>query len=576
MFGFFHPAADGGECETAVLLCPPFGWDDVCSYRSRLRWAEDLAARGHPTLRIDLPGAGDSAGSPYDPDRLTAWRDAVAGSAAWLRENSDCGRLAVVGMGVGGFAACLALAYGALIDDLVLWAVPARGRTLLRELKAFAALKAAEFPDPNAVDPPPAPDGQIEVAGYVMTPDTTAALQTADITDFDIPDASGKRVLLLDRDGVKVDARLREHLERAGAAVTVEQGLGYGRMVTNPQEARPPAETFEIVGQWLAEAPATAATSVTAAPTASDVLEGQGFRESPFRVALPTGQLFGVLAEPADGPTADVGVVLTNAGAVRRIGPNRMWVEFARRWAARGVPVLRLDIEGLGDSDGNELVYAHTPTMYDSALAPQMRAAIDELERRGVASRFVVGGLCAGAFWSFHVLHDDPRVSAALMLNLFAFFWEDDLPVAVEVGRLRKLARVTAWRRVLRGEVSRAQIGAILRWIVRTPIDLPRRVAGRRRRRDRVDRAFDDLVAAGKRAVLLLGRGEPLVESFRKEGRIERLHEWPAVELHELPTRDHTFRACWIQGQVHGLMDVAMEAELERAGAVRVHAGAGL
>jgi hypothetical protein len=253
-----------------------------------------------------------------------------------------------------------------------------------------------------------------------------------------------------------------------------------------------------------------------------------------------------------------------------------MWVEFARRWAARGVPVLRLDIEGLGDSDGNELVYAHTPTMYDSALAPQMRAAIDELERRGVASRFVVGGLCAGAFWSFHVLHDDPRVSAALMLNLFAFFWEDDLPVAVEVGRLRKLARVTAWRRVLRGEVSRSQVGAILRWIVRTPIDLPRRMAGRRRRRDRVDRAFDDLVAAGKRAVLLLGRGEPLVEHFRKEGRIERLHEWPAVELHELPTRDHTFRAAWIQGQVHGLMDVAMEAELERAGVVRAHTGAGL
>jgi hypothetical protein len=235
-----------------------------------------------------------------------------------------------------------------------------------------------------------------------------------------------------------------------------------------------------------------------------------------------------------------------------------------------------VDIEGLGDSDGNELVYAHTPTMYDSALAPQMSAAIDELERRGVASRFVVGGLCAGAFWSFHVLHDDPRVSAALMLNLFAFFWEDDLPVAVEVNRVRKLARVTAWKRVLRGEVALSQIASILRWIARTPIDLPRRLAAGRARRDRVDRAFDELVTADKRAVLLLGRGEPLVERLRKEGRIDRLHEWPAVELHELPTRDHTFRAGWIQEQVHGLMDVAMETELRRAQPFRAPAAAGL
>src|SRR5689334_5733310 len=73
VFGFFHPAADGAGGETAVLLCPPFGWDDVASYRTRLIWSERRAAYGHPTLRIDLPGAGDSAGSPRDPDRMGAW-----------------------------------------------------------------------------------------------------------------------------------------------------------------------------------------------------------------------------------------------------------------------------------------------------------------------------------------------------------------------------------------------------------------------------------------------------------------------------------------------------------------------
>jgi pimeloyl-ACP methyl ester carboxylesterase len=566
VFGFFHPSHGDG---TAVLLCPPFGWDDVCSYRSRMRWAEDLAERGHPALRIDLPGAGDSAGSPRDPDRVGAWANAVGGAAAWLREETGCARVAAIGMGVGGFAACLAASEGAAIDDLVLWGVPARGRTLLRELRAFAALKAAEFPDPDAEAPPPLPEGFLEVAGYVISAETATALESTDLTQVDVPGAGGKRALLLDRDGVSVDRRLREHLESCGAAVTVAPGHGYGDMVTNPQEARPPAGVFATVGAWLAEAPAEGMAPPASSPTARETLEltigGTPVRESPISVEYGGGRLFGVLVERADRAPADVAVVLANAGAVRRIGPNRMWVEAARRWAARGVPTLRLDIEGLGDSPGDELVYAHTPTMYDPSLAPQVRAAIDELERRGVASRFVTGGLCAGAFWSFHVLRDDPRVGAALMLNLFAFFWDDELPAAVEVRRVRELRRLSAWRRVLQGHVRWHQVRTVIRWIIRTPVDLPARLARSRAHRDRLEEAFDELMQSDKRAHLMLGRGEPLVEQFRREGRLERLDRWPNLRLHQLPTRDHTFRALWLQEEVHGLMDQAVAEELTRA-----------
>jgi pimeloyl-ACP methyl ester carboxylesterase len=570
VFGFFHAVDPGAERDTAVLICPPFGWDDVCSYRGRMRWAEHLAAAGHPTLRIDLPGTGDSAGSPRDPDRLGAWRDAIAGAAAWLRAETPCARVAVIGMGMGGFAACVAAAEGAAIDDLILWGVPARGRTMLRELRAFAALKAGEFPDPDAEEPPPLPEGYLEVAGYVITAETAAALEGADLSELPFPDAARRRALLLDRDGVSVDRRLREHLEAVGADVTVASGPGYGQMVTNPQEASPPIEVFATVSSWLLDAPAGAAIAPSAVPEARDSLEltanGSTVHETPMTVELATGRLFGILASPTGAPAADVALVLANAGAVRRIGPNRMWVETARRWAARGLPVLRLDIEGLGDSDGDETVYAHTPTMYATGLADQMRAAVDDLESREVASRFAVGGLCAGAFWSFHVLLGDPRVSSALMLNLFSFFWDDDLPDAVEVRRIRKLARASSWRRIMRGELRWSQIRAILRWIRRAPFELPSRLARRREEPDRLDAAFDRLREDDKRAVLLLGRGEPLMDQFRREGRLERLGNWPNLGLHQLPTRDHTFRALWLQQQVHELIDTALEEEMRRAG----------
>ncbi len=43
-------------------------------------------------------------------------------------------------------------------------------------------------------------------------------------------------------------------------------------------------------------------------------------------------------------------VVLVNVAAEHHIGPGRRWVEWARRWAALGYRVVRIDQSGVGDS----------------------------------------------------------------------------------------------------------------------------------------------------------------------------------------------------------------------------------
>ncbi len=135
VFALFHDAADR-RSETAVLLCPPFGWDPICPHCELLRFGEHLAAGGYPTLQIDLPGSGNSAGNPGDPERLQAWTQAVIGGGA----------VAASGERRTAHRGCRRRAWRpglpsephleqAHIDDLVLWAVPARGRTLVRELR---------------------------------------------------------------------------------------------------------------------------------------------------------------------------------------------------------------------------------------------------------------------------------------------------------------------------------------------------------------------------------------------------------------------------------------------------------
>lgn len=128
-FAVLHPAAERRSAGGAgVVLCPPFGWDELCAHRAYLHWAERLAAAGHAALRLDLPGSGESGGSPRDPERIGSSCAAISTAAAWLRATAGCERIVALGVGLGGLLACAALSDGAPIDDLLLWSVPAKER----------------------------------------------------------------------------------------------------------------------------------------------------------------------------------------------------------------------------------------------------------------------------------------------------------------------------------------------------------------------------------------------------------------------------------------------------------------
>lgn len=564
VFGYFHPA-EGGR--TGVLICPPFGWDEVASYRVRYRWAEQLAAAGHSALRIDFPGAGDSAGSPRGPARLDAWVAAVSDAAGWLRAEAGVERIALIGLGLGGIAGHLAGGRGAPIDDLVLWGLPARGKAYLRELRAFARFNEIVTLGDEPGEPV-LPDGYLEVSGHVISAETVAALQAVDLAQVPLPDA---RVLLLDRDGVEPDAALHTALVESGADVTLAPGAGYGEMTSHPQRAVAPREVFETVTRWLAEAPAGATRGPSATPVAElDALEldagGVTVRESAMTVEHAGGRLVGILTEPPER-SGDTALVLLNAGAMRRSGPNRMWTELAREWARRGVPVLRIDVEGLGDSDGDETPYADDGALYEDRLAGQLLAALDELERRGVATRFIAGGLCSGAYWAFHALRaGDPRLRSALIVNLFAFFWHTDLPAQARAPRASRLLSPAFWARALRGRLNRDRVRLFLRRVVRAPFERHSRRAARRTHGDLLETALMEFELRGQRAWLFLNRNEPLYERIERDGGMARLEAFPALETVITPGGDHTFRAVWMQQALRDALDGAIESELARIG----------
>ena len=542
---FMHePAADAPAVATAVLFCPPFGWEDICCSRSLRSAAARMAQTGHPTARLMLPGTGDGAGGPRDGDLLRQWIGAVGAAATWMRERNDAARCVVFGIGLGGMLAYLAAREYEAIDDLALWGVPDQGRTLLREAESLSKVIASDFPEDAPPDPAAADD--LGLIGYLMTAETQAALAGLQLSGLPLPRCDQRRVLLLSRGALRVDPRLRESIERQGAEVEVLRTTDYYALVVKPEESQPPEATIGQVLRWLergAAAPSSWAaprprTALPVRDTSQLQVDGRVL-ESPFACSAGHGELFGIVSrERAAGP-APFAIVLVGAGALPHTGPNRAWVELGRRWAARGIPTLRLDLAGIGEAGGDGPGLMSDESQYESWRVDDVRAVLDQLETEGIAERFVLGGLCSGANCSLHVGLADARVCGLLLLNLFLVTWSSDL-IAERM-----------WRSAVTQDAP-------------NPDDLSTDSLLERRQVDAAIAAFNGLHDRGTAVLLLFGEQEALYQEFVRQGLIGQRDRWPNVRLERYQSGDQMFRAQWLQRHVHARMDDALERMLVR------------
>ncbi len=562
---FFH-APDGVATDvgTAVLLCPPFGWEEACCYRSLRGTATLLARAGYPTARLTLPGTADGAGGPRDGDLLRQWIDAVGAGATWLRRRTGARRCVAFGIGMGGMLAYLAAGKQAPIDDLVLWGVPDRGRTLLVQSKALSRVIASEFPEDQHEDV--AGEGGLQLFGYLMSPETEAALSGVQLSALPLPYGEQHRVLLLSAGALPVDQRLQNGIEAAGAEVTVLRTTDYHALMANPQLSKTPKATVAQVVEWLARPPEGAARgasrplrSTERVQEALELAVDGTVVETPFSAPGRHGELFGILSRDNSASPAPLALLMLGAGALPHTGPNRAWVELGRRWAARGVPAVRLDQAGIGEAGGEDPELLSDDSIHEPWRIDDVRTVLDQLQAEGVAERFVLGGLCSGAHCSLRTALADSRVRGLLLINLFAVRWSGEL-----VDERRRRAAIAAGLPDARTHRLDRELVAKVRHVRPDRAwRLWRRSAERRQLADAIT-AFDQLRELDTETLLLFGREEPLYEQFARQGLLDQLDRWPNVRLERIPSREHMFRAPWLQRHVHERLDEALVQMLAR------------
>jgi len=550
LFGFIHhPSNVVPTSGIGVVVCNPFGYEAVCAHRSLRHFAKAAAALRCPALHFDYDGTGDSAGDDSDPDRLGAWTRSIGNAIEEIKQATGVRRVILLGLRFGALLATLASAGRDDIDGLVALAPVLSGRLYLRELRVLQNA-AALSPPPASV--PMASPGE-ESLGFRLAPETLEAIASIDL--LKTKGSPAPRLLVIDRHDLPGSDKWTARLREAGTEVEGHRLPGYAEMVLDPHASVVPDRMVEIYSSWLsrrvAEAPDSVAPSrprSEATATFGDVVERP--------VQIDGSVLVGILSTPRNQGASGRAIVLLNAGAVRHVGPNRLYVALARRWASLGHVVLRYDQSGIGESDARPA--SPDVDVYSPHAIGDIRLAVSLLRARPDTTEVVGVGLCSGAYHAFKAASMGVPLDGIVPINPLVFFWRPgtslDVPthqVAQDAAYYKRSAlSLERWRRLLRGEVNP--------WaFTQTMLRHARSVAAHRLRdlARTVGRPYPEdlgfelekLAARGVALHFVFASGEAGLDLLKLEGgtSVPRLLERGKLHIDIIEGPDHTFTPMW-------------------------------
>lgn len=562
LFGWLHRTRAAANSDAGVVICPPFGYEAVCAHGSLRAFADTCAAAGIPALRFDYSGTGDSSGSLGEADQISGWCADIRAAIEVLERTCAVRRICLVGVRLGALLAGLVAAQQA-IDAVIAVAPVTSGRRYLRELRAFqatASVGLASAAPPDKAGPGTA-DGGLEVTGFRLSQDSVESLEGIGLSG--LSDGPRTAALILDRDDLPAAKPWAAALESSGVKVHYEPLPGFADMVSTPHAATVPAEMTKAMAQWLEsyrrESDVSESTTLQNHPLAQARMRikddsGVDLIEHPMFIDAEQ-TLFAIVTEPAaravGADTSDYGVVMLNVGATHHIGPNRMYVELSRRWAARGYVVMRLDLAGLGDSatrPGHQKNQVYPPeALHDIGVAIEFLR-----QQRGVRN-VTLAGVCAGAYHALRSAISGLPINTVLLVNPLTFYWEQGATLSdLQISEVVRNPGVYAehafslrhWSKLLRGRVNVWRVAMVfLRrgWLAvdSTLRDLCRKL--RIRIPDDLGWDLQSVAARGIRIVFLFARGDAGSELLKVQGGsvLERLGD--RCRIHIIDGADHTF-----------------------------------
>ncbi|MDL2356424.1 MAG: hydrolase 1, exosortase A system-associated [Pseudomonadota bacterium] len=168
------------------------------------------------------------------------------------------------------------------------------------------------------------------------------------------------------------------------------------------------------------------------------------------------------------------GVLVVTGGPQYRVGSHRQFTMLARTLSQRGIPVMRFDRRGMGDSEGEPRSFECIDDDIGAAIK-EFFMQVPEMEE------VVIWGLCDAASAAAFYACTDARVRGLVLLNPWVRTPEGAARAMLRYYYLARLGEVAFWKKVASGNLDFAASASALRQNMRLATSdrgalLPRRV----------------------------------------------------------------------------------------------------
>jgi exosortase A-associated hydrolase 1 len=156
------------------------------------------------------------------------------------------------------------------------------------------------------------------------------------------------------------------------------------------------------------------------------------------------GEWLTAILSPSASP-ARRGVLIVVGGPQYRAGSHRQFALLARALAAQGIPAMRFDYRGMGDSSGQARAFEDVDA--------DLRAAIDHFMTAVPGlQEVVIWGLCDAASAALFYAQHDRRVSGLVLLNPWARTADGLARATLKHYYLERLLQPALWRKIASGQ----------------------------------------------------------------------------------------------------------------------------
>jgi len=163
-------------------------------------------------------------------------------------------------------------------------------------------------------------------------------------------------------------------------------------------------------------------------------------KEIPLVFSCQSDELIGIVHQPEN--PLKIGVLIVVGGPQYRAGSHRQFILLARMLADNGVPVMRFDYRGMGDSEGVIRLFAD--------VDDDIKSAVDTFYQHSPGlSGVAVWGLCDAATAAAFYAYQDERIKGLVLLNPWVFTEQGAAKTYLKHYYLQRLFNPNFWGKIV-------------------------------------------------------------------------------------------------------------------------------